>query len=147
MNIRLAQSKDGGKILGLLDELLEEAMGKHVDQDSKPRMALFAKTLSREDIKMFIAEENGEVVGFINFFILPVVRRGANFGHVEDLVISKSLRGKGVGTELMKEVINYCKANNINVIKLDSGIELTQAHKFYEKMGGKFTEKMFRFDL
>lgn len=31
--------------------------------------------------------------------------------------------------------------------KVYSGIELAEAHRFYEFHGGKFTEKLFRFDL
>ena len=59
----------------------------------------------------------------------------------------KEYRRKGVGKALFDALKTWCKKHNVNVIKLDSGLELPDAHKFYESMGGKFTEKMFRFDL
>lgn len=47
----------------------------------------------------------------------------------------------------MKAIIAYCKKSKIKVIKLDSVLELEEAHRFYEKHGGKHTEKMYRFDI
>ena len=52
-----------------------------------------------------------------------------------------------MGTQLFNAVKDYCRKNNIKVIKLDSGNELTSAHKFYEKNGGRTSERFFRFDL
>src|SRR3989338_3478559 len=83
----------------------------------------------------------------ITLYLLPNMRHGWHRGHVEDFVISENSRGKGIGTQLFNAVKKYCKENNIKVIKLDSGVDLIGAHKFYEKNGGKFTEKMFRFDV
>ena len=75
------------------------------------------------------------------------MRRGVTHALIEDLVITESMRGKGIGTELMKAIMQFCKEQQVTVIKLTSGLELTTAHHFYEKQGGKFTEKMFRFEL
>jgi GNAT superfamily N-acetyltransferase len=96
---------------------------------------------------IFVAEEAEKVLGVITFYILPSTRHGSHRGHIEDCVVSKTARGKGVGTQLLDAVKEYCKQNNIKVFKLDSGSYLTDAHKFYEKNGGKQTEKMFRFDI
>ena len=61
--------------------------------------------------------------------------------HVIDFV------NKKVGSKIFDRIKDYCHKNNIRVIKLDSGNDNIEAHRFYQKNGGKQTEKMFRFDL
>lgn len=151
VEIRLAKSEDKENVLKILDELIYEVnkkMGSTLAHKSnQKRYALYEKMLHREDIKIFVAQENGEIYGVAELYIIPILRRGYYQGVIEGLVVSKSMRGKGIGSALLKEIIDYCKSNNISVIKVNSGNELTEAHKFYESHGGKFTEKLFRFDL
>lgn len=135
-----------------MDELGEEINQKrgyspHNAEASKVGGKMFDEVVSRTDTMIFVAEDNGKLVGLLTFYLLPNLRHGFYGGHVEDVVVSRSHRRKGVGTKLFEALKAYCKAHNISVIKLDSGLELTDAHKFYEKLGGTFTEKMFRFDL
>lgn len=151
MEIRFAEEKDKENILKILDELIDEVnkkMGSTKGHKSnEERYVMYEEMLQREDIKIFIAEENGKLVGVAELFIVPILRRGYYQGVIESLVVTKNMRGQGVGSALVKEIINYCKKNNLPVIKVNSGNELTEAHKFYERHGGKFKEKLFRFDL
>jgi len=68
-------------------------------------------------------------------------------GHIEDIVVSKDMRGKGIGTKLLGAIKEFCKQNDISVFKLDSNNDLGDAHQFYLKNGGKQTELMYRFDI
>lgn len=151
MKIRLATVHDKKVVLELFDELILEVCRL----SQKPaytfgrdkQESLFDHVIKRDDVKIFLAEENGKIVGMVNFFIKPIVRRGCFMGYIEDFVVAESVRGKGIGTKLMNEVKKYCRENNINVIKLSSALPLESAHRFYEKNSGKFTEKLYRFDL
>lgn len=145
MNIRRATSKDRAKVLGLLDEM--SAFFKATDVPSKVGNKIYDEVISRRDTKIFVAEENGKLLGVATFYLLPNLRHGWHRGHIEDFYVAETARGKGVGTKIFDAIKNYCKNNNIKVIKLDSAIELEDAHKFYEKNGGKFKEQMFRFDI
>ncbi len=152
MIIRLAIKRDKKQVLQLLDEIGEEINKKkgyspHNAEAQKVGGSIFDEVLSRKDTLIFVADEKGKLIGLITCYILPNIRHGWHRGHIEDFVVSKILRGKGVGSKLLDAVKKYCREKRIKVIKLDSGIELTDAHNFYEKHGGKFTEKMFRFDL
>lgn len=151
MIIRFAQLKDKKQVLKLLDELIFEVnkkMGssKHHTGNEK-RSALYEKLLKRDDVKIFVVEENNKLIGVAELFIVPILRRGYSQAVLESFVITQNIRGKGIGSALMEKIISFCRENNISVIKLTSGIELTDAHRFYEKHGGKFTEKLFRFNL
>jgi GNAT superfamily N-acetyltransferase len=151
MIIRLAQKEDQEQIILLLDELIAEA--NKVSGQNKPfeseamRKKLFNDILQREDVKIFVAEHDGILLAIADLFILPIMRRGYYQGHIEDFVVTETMRGKGVGTKLFDAIKNYCREHTIKVIKLSSSLELVNAHQFYIKNGGEFTEKLFRFDL
>jgi len=152
MIIRFAAKDDKEQVLKLLDELGEEVNKKmgfspHNAEAQKVGGPMFDEIVSRKDTLIFVAEEKGRLLGLVTFYLLPNMRHGWRRGHIEDAVVSESARGQGVGSQLFDAVKKYCRDNNIKVIKLDSGVDLVEAHKFYEKNGGKFTEKMFRFDL
>lgn len=152
MTIRFATANDKLGVLALMDELGEEinlrrGYSPHNAEASRVGSGMFDEVISRSDAMIFIAEENGKLNGLMTFYLLPNLRHGFYSGHVEDIVVSKAYRRKGVGTALFYALKKYCKEHNVSVIKLDSGLELADAHKFYEKLGGTFTEKMFRFDL
>ncbi len=135
-----------------MDELGEEINQKrgyspHNIEASKVGGTMFDEVVARKDTMIFVAEDDGKLVGLITFYLLPNLRHGFYGGHIEDVVVSKSHRRKGVGSRLLEAVKKYCIKHNVSVVKLDSGLELTDAHAFYLKNGGAFTEKMFRFDL
>lgn len=152
MNIRLAKIGDRDAILSLLNELINEVNKKSrkppgfTDKQNK-RRKIYQELIKRDDVKIFVAEENSCLIGVADLFIMPIMRRGYCRGHLEDLVVTKEMRGKGIGTALINSIKEYCKNNDIKVIKLTSGLELNGAHKFYKKNGGVSTEKMFRFDI
>ncbi len=152
MNIRLATKDDKASVLKLLDELGKEVnklrgYDPHNTEAQKVGGPIFDSIISRKDILIFLAEENEKLIGLATFYLIPNIRHGWHRGHIEDFVIARHLRGKGIGTQLLSTIKKYCTDHNIKVIKLDSGLELEKAHRFYEKNGGKFTEKMFRFDI
>lgn len=152
MKIRFAAPSDRQAVLALLDELIDEVNRcsnrppKGV-YDDKTRAKLYDSLLKRDDVKIFVAEDQGKIVGVADIFIHPIMRRGYHQVHIEDFVVTRKLRGKGIGSILMQAIKKYCTDNNITKMKLTSGLELESAHKFYEKHEGKFTEKMFRFEL
>lgn len=145
MTIRIATAHDKDKILKLFDEF--SCLLKAKDVPSEKGSSIFDEIVSRNDMKIFIAEEDEQVLGLTTLYLLPNIRHGWHRGHIEDFFVTANNRGKGVGTQLFNGVKEYCSNNGVKVIKLDSGNELTNAHKFYEKNGGQTTERFFRFDL
>lgn len=145
MNVRFATPKDKKEVLTLYDEF--SLFLKAHDIPSEVGGAMFDEVIRRDDTMIFIAEENGKIIGLVTFFLLPNIRHGFKRGHIEDFFVTESKRNSGVGTLLLDAVKDYCRKNSIKVVKLDSGNELVSAHMFYSKKGGKTTEKFFRFDI
>lgn len=145
MKVRFATASDKQQILALFDEFSLLFHAK--DVPSQVGGAIFDEIIHRDDTKIFVAEEKGKVVGLATFYLLPNIRHGWHRGHIEDFFVTNPYRGKGVGSQIFSALKEYCRNHAIKVIKLDSEKDLVNAHVFYEKNGGKFTEKMFRFDL
>jgi GNAT superfamily N-acetyltransferase len=145
MNIRLATAQDKEQVLALLDEFSSLMRAKEIP--SQIGGAIFDEIVSRKDTKIFVADEQGQLQGLATLYLLPNIRHGWHRGHIEDFFVTPTLRKKGVGTQIFTFMKDYCLKNHVKVIKLDSGNELTDAHAFYEKNGGKTTERFFRFDI
>jgi GNAT superfamily N-acetyltransferase len=145
MHVRIATPADKGQILALFDEF--SALLRVTDAPTKTGGPILDKVLARTDTLVFIAEEGGRLIGLVTFYLLPNIRHGFHRGHIEDFFVSASVRRKGVATKLFQAVTDYCRFHGITVIKLDSGNDLTGAHAFYESVGGRSTERFFRFDL
>lgn len=83
-------------------------------------------------INIYVYEENGSVVGFINYSIM-YDRTELNYIYVE-----KEYRKKGIASELMDYFISDAKKNNCKNITLEvaennfSGIELYKKYDFKE---------------
>src|SRR6266403_5323146 len=142
MTVRIATAQDKEKVLSLLDEFA--AFLKAADVPSQVGRTVFDEVMKRDDIKIFVAEDEKEMVGYLMFFLLPIIRHGVHYGHIEELFVSEKSRGNGVGRALFNAAKEYCLKNKVKVIKLASGNELTKAHEFYERNGGKSTERFFR---
>lgn len=145
MKIRIATLSDKTQVLALFDEF--SALFHAKDVPSQVGRNVYDEVVQRNDTKIFVAEDNGTLVGLATLYLLPNIRHGWHRGHIEDFFTTSSYRGKGVGTQIFSAIKEYCRNHNIRVIKLDSEKSLTASHAFYEKNGGKYTENMFRFDL
>lgn len=150
MKIRLATNTDRAKVLKLLDELRNFTEGRKIvvsKEHRKRSEQVFEKAIQRKDIQIFVADDSHQLLGLATLYLFPSIKHGSLRGHVEDVVVTKKARGKGIGTKLFTKIKQYCKQNNIKVFKLNSGYQLPKAHEFYKKLGGKQTELMFRFDI
>lgn len=54
---------------------------------------------------------------------------------IEEVIVHKGHRGKGIGKQLLEKACAYAKLSNCYRIELHSNIRRTDAHEFYEKFG------------
>ena len=92
--------------------------------------------IQKYNIKYFLAKENGKIIGSCYICVIPnLTYMGRSIGYIENVIIDKSYRRKGVGKNLMEMAINYAKENNCYRVVLQSGLKRIEAHKFYENIG------------
>jgi GNAT superfamily N-acetyltransferase len=92
------------------------------------------KIINTPGIKIYL-EKDGRQVARATLFILENEFRNRQFGYLEDVFVDESLRGQGVGTELVKEIIKIAKEKKCYKIVATSRYERKQVHELYEGLG------------
>lgn len=87
--------------------------------------------LESKNSKYIIAKEGNEIVGFAG---IKIVMEQAD---VMNIVTKKSFRNKGVGSLLLKNLIEICKGLNVTSIMLEVNENNLPAIHLYESFGFK----------
>ena len=99
-----------------------------------------------KNYRIVIAEDkqNHQIIGSATLLIeQKFIHNGGKAGHIEDVVTRKGYEGKGIGMEILKELIKIAKDNECYKIILDCDEKLV---KFYEKLGFNKHSIMMRLD-
>lgn len=82
----------------------------------------------------FVAENENEIVGAALVYKRYSTWKGEVL-HLEDLIVRKSMRGSGLGTELLNEVVKHGNAMGVKRISWEVIDWNEPAITFYEKKG------------
>jgi ribosomal protein S18 acetylase RimI-like enzyme len=94
------------------------------------------ENIKNQNIKYFVAKENGKIIASCYICIIPnLTRGGKSIGFIENVITDVKYRRKGIGKTVMENAIKYAKEQNCYKVLLQSGNKRTDAHPFYEKMG------------
>ena len=85
----------------------------------------------------FVAEIDGVVAGFALYYIRYSTWKGQRM-YLEDIVITKNMRGKGLGSLLFERLIEEAREKNLNGIVWQVLEWNEPAIRFYEKYHAKF---------
>ena len=85
----------------------------------------------------FVAEENGEIIGYLAGSIKKVVPsfRPVRRSEVENMLVKEEYRSKGIGAELMAAFIDWSRSNGIKYVFVQAYSSNTGAINFYKKQG------------
>ena len=127
-NIRPATQQDARAIWALNTQSLgysfpEDATTERLDV-----------VLSKPTNTLFVAESDGEVLGYIHI----VDYDGCYFGPHKDVIalaVLPTAQGKGIGRALLDAAEARAKADGCNGMRLNSGFGREGAHRFYEACG------------
>ena len=108
------------------------------------RKSKILSEIKDKNYRIVIAEDNQnhQIIGSATLWIeQKFIHNGGKAGHIEDVVTRKGYEGKGIGKEILKELIKIAKDNECYKIILDCDEKLV---KFYEKIGFKKHSIMMR---
>lgn len=94
---------------------------------------------------LIISEENGIALGFLSLNTDYKLHHKKKVATVDELIVTSKFQGRGVGTELINNAIEYSKKCDCEVIELTSNIKINKAHEFYIKNG--FCKSSYKFVL
>jgi ribosomal protein S18 acetylase RimI-like enzyme len=113
-----------------------------INKEKTPfNLEYFKKCIANENIKIFVAEENNNIMGFCitqkrSVKAHPILSDMVSM-EIEDLCVDKKHQNKGAGKKLFEEVIKYSKENGISKIELSIWEFNKNAKEFYEHLGMK----------
>ena len=146
IRIREAKESDLLTIRKLTLELIE-AMGNTEGIDIKLIAENCRNLLSTANSYILVAEIEGIIVGFVNFTTRKTILHRGLSGLIDELIIAKSHRGKGIGKQLLSGAIE--KSRQLGCCEVEVSTEKTniKAREFYRQCG--FTERgvLFEIDL
>lgn len=137
MKIRKLEQKDIDQAYKLLNELYENGIVYEIF------ISKYNKSLADNNFYGIVAEENGIILGILISRLVDRLVKPKDILFIDDLIIDKEYRGKGIGKLLLQNAINYGKELDCQTIELKAYICNETAHKLYEKMG--FEKQHFAF--
>ncbi|GHV09929.1 N-acetyltransferase [Clostridia bacterium] len=90
--------------------------------------------LGRADQRVFVAETDGAVVGYIHAADYERTY-GESLKNIISIAVSQDARGNGMGRELLTAVEDWARSGGAVGVRLVSGFDRTAAHGFYAACG------------
>jgi N-acetylglutamate synthase-like GNAT family acetyltransferase len=106
------------------------------------------KNLLKDETSYFLVSEiEGTVTGFINFTTRQTILHQDLSGLIDELVVTKEFRGKGVGNQLLLAAIRKCRQLGCREVEVSTEKTNTKAREFYKKCGFEERGLLFELDL
>jgi ribosomal protein S18 acetylase RimI-like enzyme len=86
-----------------------------------------------------VAEEDGEVVGFVNANFRPQLHHLAPVGTIDELVVDTSRRGRRIGERLVEAVLEEARRRGADVVEVATHNRRERARDFYRRCGFEAT--------
>ena len=137
MRVRSALNQDSIAISGLMSQLGYETTYEVISENIK----LFE---SSEFDNVFVVENSKAIIlGMISCHVISLFHQSGACGRITSLVVSDSIRGKGIGNLLVEKAESFFKKKNCLRFEVTSGEHRKDAHEFYKSLGYNEDERRF----
>lgn len=85
--------------------------------------------------QIFVARQDGEVIAMANLLVIISTAEGGLVGLLEDVIVAKPQRGRGIGRQLLDHVLQWCWQQGLLRVTLLTAHDNRAALAFYEKAG------------
>ena len=144
--IREARKSDLLTIRKLTLELIE-AMGNTEGIDIKLIAENCQNLLSEANSHILVAEIGGVVVGFVNFTTRKTILHRGLSGLIDEIIIAKNYRGKGLGKQLLSSAIEKSRQLGCCEVEVSTEKINVKAREFYRQCGFMERGVFFEIDL
>jgi GNAT superfamily N-acetyltransferase len=136
-SIRIAVTADAGDIAQLGNQL-------GYDLGTPETAERIRRILLQNDQRVFVAEVNGALVGWVHAIFAEYFESGA-FVLIGGLVVDKNHRRQGIAGMLMASAEEWARERGCSIVRLSSSSTRTQAHRFYEGIGYEHIKTQYSF--
>ena len=147
LTYRHATAADLPFIIGLIVEDSVIATNDSIEAAGHPDyLDALAAIEADPNEEMIVVEDDGSPVGCFQLTYLPgLMRRGMWRGQIEVVHVADGLRGRGLGSEMMRWALERCRERGCGMVQLTSNKKRTDAHRFYERLGFQKSHEGFKF--
>lgn len=132
--IRTSSEKDIPVILSLLYELGRPKPQKDSNVDAFRK--LVKEYMADSNKKILVAELNDiEIVGIVSIVFLSRLNRTTLEMYIPELIVLEKYQNQGIGKKLIASCIDLAKEKKCHRIRLESGHQRKNSHKFYQNLG------------
>jgi ribosomal protein S18 acetylase RimI-like enzyme len=104
-------------------------------QDEDWARQAIEQLLDLPNYTILVAELNGTIVGFIDYYVLPSIWEKWDEATINYLFVHKNYQGRGTGAALLKEVIKQTNKMGIGELHVGTEKDNTRALRLYKKHG------------
>lgn len=140
MNVRTVTREDVPKLVhNMLSYIVDFYQRPHPGEEAVTGLVEYLLDHPKAGIQ-FVAEENGQLVGFVTLYFTFSTLRVKRVAILNDLFVCATHRGKGVGETLFQHGLTYIRANKFAFVEWKTAKDNLVAQSLYEKMGGRLSE-------
>ena len=97
---------------------------------------IWSQMMTNPVIDIFVAETDGQLVATCTLILVPNLTRGGRpYAFIENVVTHADYRQRGIGTGLLKHILDHCWERDCYKVMLLTGRHDEATHRFYEKAG------------
>lgn len=94
---------------------------------------------------VLVADDGGEVVGFVSFHIIPLFHASSSLGRITAMCIHSNWQRKGIGRALLRRLEEIASSRGCVRIEVTSGDQREDvAHLFYQACGYAVDSRRFQ---
>ncbi|KAB2335780.1 GNAT family N-acetyltransferase [Bacillus mesophilum] len=137
ITFRIAVQKDLDSIVAMLaDDFLGSQRERHENPLPTSYIKAFEAITSDPNNELIVACEGGKVIGVQQITFTPyITHQGSWRATIEGVRTAGSVRGRGVGSDLIKWAIHRAKERGCHLIQLTTDKTRPDALRFYERLG------------
>lgn len=130
--VRILCNKDSWKAIDLILPIQQREFGVAIQVADQPDLMNMEAYYQEQGGNFWGAFDDEALVGTIGLLAL-----GHKAGAIRKMFVKKEFRGKekGIGQQLLDQVLDYCKMKDIQDIYLGTVAQMHAAQRFYERNG------------
>lgn len=131
-NTRKATSVDLPQLAELFDQY---RIFYHKESDLQAAENFLRERIENKDSEIFVAEENGNLTGFVQLYPIFSSTRMQRYWLLNDLYVNQDHRGKGYSKALIEESKDLCRSSKACGILLETGKSNDIGNQLYPACG------------
>ncbi|MFB3390001.1 GNAT family N-acetyltransferase [Flavobacterium sp. LAR06] len=137
LQIRITQTQDLDFVYKSICELENEEL------DFEVFAAIFNENIANPNNLYLIAENENEGVGFISFHTQNLLHHNGRVGEIQEFFINENHRGKGIGRQLFKKIMQYAEENKLKSIEVTTNRRRVENVMIYQNLGFTLSHNKF----